>query len=116
MESQCPAQYLHDNIVALISHPSIIQLLYVALEELHVWLLIAKFVHVVGNVFLCNLNLRAGRQGWWVDGEGKRGSPGYVLYLFLSHVYPSDMASLPDQLAQQVAVSATATTQVQDPA
>lgn len=44
------------------------------------------------------------------------GSPGSTLYLALGHVYPGDMALLPNQLAQQVAVSAAAAAQVQDPA
>lgn len=58
-------RYLHDNIVALISQPNITQLLHVALEELHVWLLVAKLVHVVGDVLLCHLNLGGGREQWW---------------------------------------------------
>lgn len=59
---QCPAWYLHDNIVAVIGQPGITQLLHVALEELHVRLLVAKLVHVVGNVLLRHLNLGGGRE------------------------------------------------------
>lgn len=45
-----------------------------------------------------------------------KGSPRSVPYLALSHIYPGDVALLPNQLAQQVAVPAAAAAQVQDPA
>lgn len=51
------------------------------------------------------------------DGAGRmRQGPRFVPYLALGHIYPGDVALLPDQLAQQVAVPATAAAQVQDPA
>lgn len=44
------------------------------------------------------------------------GSPKSVPYLALGHIYPGDVALLPDQLAQQEAVPAAAAAQVQNPA
>lgn len=73
---------------------------------------------MIGNVLFCHLDLGGGREGLWQDSGWGRGDPvgGPVPYLCLSHVDASDMALLPHQLAQHVAVPATAAAQVQDPA
>lgn len=50
---------------------------------------------------------------WWDKGKPRLRT---VPYLPFGHVYPGDVALLPNQLAQQVAVSAAAAAQIQDPA
>lgn len=83
---------LHNDIIALLLDPGLCQHLNLAVKKSHIGCLETKLFRVVLKIGLS------------------------YFHLDLSHVYPGDVSLLADQLAKHIAISATPTAQIQNPA